>query len=189
MAALTFTVPRLTTERLVLREHRPSDFAVYWEHVSDPLARQHLPAMPSRRVAWGAFASGVGNWALTRSGWWTVELRETGELVGFAGAFFRELVVARFPRGGADPDADVELGWSVLRQHWRRGYAREAAREALRWAFATFAARRAIAYIAPGNEASIGVARALGMQDDGEADFYGEPTRRFAIARAAQGDV
>jgi RimJ/RimL family protein N-acetyltransferase len=182
MEPYTFSVPRLTTERLLLREHRPTDFAAYWEHASDPLAREHLPAT-DKRTTWRMFNAGVGLWALTGSGWWTVELGETGELVGFVGAFFREIVLEQFPRGGADPDADVELGWSVLRQHWRRGYAREGAREALRWAFERYAARRAIAYIDPGNEPSIGVARAIGMHDDGDADFYGEPTRRFAISR------
>jgi RimJ/RimL family protein N-acetyltransferase len=186
-----FTIPRLPTNRLLLREHRASDFDAYAKHVTDPLASVHLTPMPDRRTAWRAFSSGAGAWALAGGGWWTLELRETGEPVGFVGAFFRETVLERFPLGGADPEADVELGWSVLREHWHRGYAREAAHEALRWAFSAFAVQRAIAYIDPRNEASLGVARAIGMHDDGEADFYGEPTRRFAVARSAraQGDV
>ena len=172
-----FVVPRIVTERLVLRALHLSDFDAYAEHMADPVAMKHMTAAFDRRTAWRMFATLTGAWNLTGAGWWALQLRDTGEVVGFVGAFFRE---TQLGKGG---EADLEIGWSVLQKFWRKGYAKEGARAALEYAFAHHTFRRVIAHVDPPNIASIGVCRAIGMTFDIETDFYGEPSARYAIAR------
>lgn len=178
MSEATVSVPRLTTERLVLRELRASEFEIYAASSADPVAMRFISGAVDRRQAWRTFASMTGGWMLTGAGWWAIELRATGEFIGTVGAFFRETMLGR----GAD--ADLEIGWTVFPQFWRRGFATEAARAALAFGAATHDVRRVIALIDAANVGSIGVAKAIGMVFDGDVDFYGEPSQRYAIERA-----
>lgn len=173
-SAPVVSIPRLRTDRLLLREFQTSDFEAYATHMADAEANQFTNGAVDRRMAWRLITSSVGQWMLTGSGWWAMELTATGETVGTVGAFFRETQFA-------SPKEHIELGWSIYRTHWRRGLASEAARAVLAYAFETHDVPRAIAYVAPENVASIGVTRAIGMQYDGVAEFYGEPTTRYAI--------
>jgi RimJ/RimL family protein N-acetyltransferase len=71
----------------------------------------------------------------------------------------------------------------VYRHYWRRGIAREAATTMVGYALERHPGHRMIAHIDRGNAASIGVSKALGMRYDGETDFYGTPTDRYALER------
>lgn len=171
-------VPHVTTARLLLREPRKTDFETYHQAMSDPEMTRHLPSMPSdRRNSWRVFTSLLGQWAMMDAGWWLVELHETRQIVGIVGAFFREGAIGR------ERDVDIELGWSVFTAHQRRGYATEAARAALTWAFANHPSARAVAYVDASNVASARVAEGIGMKREGEVDFYGERVPRFAVDR------
>lgn len=171
---LASIVPRITTARLVLRGYRVDDFEAFAANLADPVVTEHLEGVVDRRNAWRILAAGTGAWVLNGAGWWGVALRETGELVGTVGAFFREA-----------PWTDLELGWTIFRRHWRRGYASEAAQAALDYGFERHAVPRAIAHIDPRNTASIRVSERIGMAYEGEVDFYGERTGRYVVARRA----
>ena len=171
------SIPRITTERLLLREVQSRDFASYEKFLSDPEATRFLAGVVDGRTAWRLMASLAGGWVLVGAGWWAIEIRQTGEFVGVVGAFFRE---TSLPLG---PDSDIELGWSLFPPYWRKGYATEAARAALAYAFARHDVRRAIAHIDPTNIPSIKVAEAIGMPFEGEVDFYGKQCARHALAR------
>lgn len=177
-AAPAVIVPRVTTERLLLRELRVSDFERYAEHMSDPVVVEYMTPIVDRRSAWRSFSAITGTWMLTGAGWWAVELRTTGEAVGFVGGFFRETTLGL-------ADAPLELGWSVYRPFWGRGIAREAAAAALATGFARHDVPQVVALIHPKNVASIRVSEAIGMRFDGETDFYGHSVVRYAVARGA----
>ena len=76
------------------------------------------------------------------------------------------------------PDAGgaVEVGYSILPEHRRRGYATEAVDALFGWASREHGIRRFIASVSPGNDASLGVIRKFGFvqigaqwdEDDGE---------------------
>lgn len=165
-------IPRLTTARLLLRELRMTDFDAYAANLADPAATKLMGGLRDRRAAWRAFAAQTGAWFLNGGGWWAVEPREGGAIVGTVGAFFRETDAAQ-----------VELGWSLFPAHWGRGFATEAAAAALRYAFEAHDAPRVIAHIAAGNVASIAVSKHLGMKYEADVDFHGEPIGRYAITR------
>lgn len=164
-------VPRITTDRLLLRECRVDEFEDFATHMADPVAQKYTSGGMDRRQAWRAFTSMMGQWMLTDAGWWAVEVRTTGKIVGHVGAFIRETTPG------------LELGWSFYRSGWGHGYAREAASAARDFAFTSRAARRLIAHIDDGNTASVRVSEALGMRYEQDVDFYGKPIGRYAVER------
>jgi RimJ/RimL family protein N-acetyltransferase len=170
--SLPVSIPRLGTRRLILREYREDDFDAFAAHCADPKAMAHWGVI-DRRSARRAFAGNMGEWMLRGAGWWAVELRPSGALVGSVGAFFRE----GWP--------DIELGWNTFQAYWDQGIATEAAREVVRYAFEVRGERRVTALIDAPNTRSIRVAARLGMAFESDIDFYGKPCGRYALAATA----
>jgi RimJ/RimL family protein N-acetyltransferase len=165
-------IPRIRTSRLLLRELRVTDFDAFAANLTDPVATKFISGVVTeRRAAWRTFSSVTGTWVLSGSGWWMLELLETGDTVGTVGAFFRESM------------PDLEIGWSIYRRFWRRGLATEAAAAALESGLAAHGRRRAIAHVAAENVASVAVAARLGMRFEEEVDFFGERIGRYAVER------
>jgi RimJ/RimL family protein N-acetyltransferase len=151
-------IPRLETERLLLREYRESDFDAYAAILADPEVMRTLTGSPQPRwEAWRSFAMHVGHWVLRGYGMWSVEEKATGRFVGRVGLYYPEGWPGR------------EVGWTIARECWGRGYAPEAGRAALRYAFDVLGWDRIISVIRPDNSNSIAVARKLGMTHQGEA--------------------
>lgn len=155
------SVPRLHTERLMLREYRREDFDAFAAHLADPTTSAQLgPA--DRHAAWRIFCSQAGLWLIHGAGWWAVEERETGRVVGNVGAFFRE-------------DSTVmELGWNTYRAFWGRGFANEAAAAALHHALEVRREPKVRALIAASNASSLRVARRLGLAYEAETGIAGK---------------
>ena len=155
------SVPYLHTERLTLREYRREDFDAFAAHVADPVSAAHLvPA--DRPAAWRIFCSQAGLWLIHGAGWWAVEEKATGRLVGNVGAFFRE-------------ESDVmELGWNTYRACWGQGYASEAAAAALHHAFEIRREPKVRALIGPANASSLRVAERLGLVYERDTEIYGK---------------
>jgi RimJ/RimL family protein N-acetyltransferase len=87
-------------------------------------------------------------------GYWSIRERSAPErFIGW---------VLLIPDHGAGPD--VEIGWRLIRSAWGRGIASEAARALVAHAFGTVRLPRVIADIAADNDASLSVARKLGMK-------------------------
>ena len=97
--------------------------------------------------------------------------RPVARLVGTAGY-----------KGPPDPEGTVEVGYGVVRDQQRRGYASETVRGLLANAFARPAVRRVIAETYPELVASIGVLRKCGFRHIGGGSEPGviryELTRR-----------
>jgi RimJ/RimL family protein N-acetyltransferase len=165
-------VPRLQTPRLLLREYRVEDFEAFAAHLADPESTAHLGSA-NRQTAWRIFGCHAGLWMLYGAGWWGVEVRETGQLVGNVGAFVRESL------------SGIEIGWNIYRAFWGQGFASEAAAEAVRHAFEVRGEPQVRALIDPGNARSIRVALRLGMRYDAETMLYGEPVGRYILERGA----
>jgi RimJ/RimL family protein N-acetyltransferase len=162
------SVPRLLTQRLRLREYRSEDFDPFAVH----LVESAFVDSSDRNTAWRIFGCQAGLWLLQGAGWWSVELRGTGQLVGTVGAFFREGIPG------------IELGWNTYRAFWGQGFATEAAGEALRYALEVRGERQAKALISAGNTASLRVAQHLGLRYDAETELYGKPIGRYTVERA-----
>jgi len=162
------TVPRLQTQRLLLREYRVEDFEAFAAHLADPESTAFLGSA-DRQTAWRVFGCHAGLWLLYGAGWWSVEVRETGQLVGHVGAFFRESL------------SGLEIGWNTYRAFWGQGFAGEAAAEAVRHALEVRREPQVRAFIDPRNAPSIRVALRLGMRHEAETLLYGKPVGRYTL--------
>jgi RimJ/RimL family protein N-acetyltransferase len=164
-------VPRLKTARLLLRETRFEDFERFAANAADPLSRFHIGGVLTRRDAWRYFNALAGNWMTVGMGWWAVEEPKLGA-VGYVGVFRRETV------------PELEIGWSIDREHWGKGFAAEAARAALDFTIATREdAERIVAYVGTKNEQSVSVATKIGMRLEGEIMFYDAPHFLYVFTR------
>ncbi len=165
--------PTLTTERLHLRMLQDSDFDEYAAIHMDPevtrfTARKHL----DRMEAWKHLAMIVGHWRLRGYGFWGVFERETNRLVGRVGF--------HYPEGWPE----FELGWTLGRAAWGKGYATEAAKACLDYAFTVMKRKRVISLIDPQNVPSIRVAERIGETLEGEW-YLGE--HRLLVYAATSG--
>jgi RimJ/RimL family protein N-acetyltransferase len=107
----------------------------------------------------------LGDWEKYPSGKFVVE-RLDGAFVGRVGLNY--LDPATWARSTAD-DAQPELGWAVVREHWGHGYATEAARAVREWA----SVPRLASVIEPANRRSIRVAEKLGCMRTDEVAVIG----------------
>ncbi len=150
-------IPTLRTDRLRLRAPTLSDFAWYAEIALSPKGRFILND-PNRERAWYDFANMVACWLLRGHGLWTVERHEDNEVIGF--------VLIGFEPGDHEP----ELGY-MLREHAEgRGYATEAARRAMRYAFEELGLTTLVSTMDHDNAASLKVAQKLGGVRDPSAE-------------------
>jgi RimJ/RimL family protein N-acetyltransferase len=163
----------LETERLTLRMLREADLDAYAEMCADPDVMRYLgDGQPlARPMAWRNLAMLVGHWSLRGYGLWAVEERGSGVLVGRIGFWH--------PEGWPD----FELGWTLRRAFWGRGYATEGARAALRYAFTQMGRPHVISLIQPDNTASIRVAQRLGERLVGSTEVMGKPALVYRISR------
>ena len=159
--SLTISVPRIHTDRLTLRAYRVDDFELFADHLSHPESSAYLGSA-DRQSAWRIFSSHAGLWLLSGTGWWSIEERRTGQLVGNVGAFFRE------------GSTVMEMGWNTYRAFWGKGIAKEAAAAVLNHAFAVRREPKVRALIDFGNESSRRVAESLGMTYEMKTELNGK---------------
>jgi RimJ/RimL family protein N-acetyltransferase len=168
----------LASERLVLRLFRQSDFDAYAEMCGDPEVMRYLgDGQPlSRADAWRNLALVMGHWQLRGFGLWAVEEKRTGSLVGRVGCWQ--------PEGWPG----FEVGWTLRRQFWGKGFATEAALRAVDFAFNSLGRERVISLIQPENSASIAVALRLGMSFDGYTQVVSRPVLVYGLDRRPSSD-
>ena len=165
---------RLETERLVLRMWREDDFEPYARICADPEVMRYLSpeGRPlTRAESWRQMAYIVGHWHLRGYGHWAVEEKESGRLVGRLG-FLN-------PEGWPE----FEIGWTLARESWGKGYATEGARRALAYAFEELDREHVISLIRPGNEPSVRVAERIGEKREGTTDVLGMEVMVYGISR------
>jgi RimJ/RimL family protein N-acetyltransferase len=167
---------QLETDRLIMRMWRENDFEAYARICADPEVMRYLnkDGKPlTRSEAWRQLAFLIGHWHLRGYGHWAVEEKASGNLVGRIG-FLN-------PEGWPD----FEIGWTLGRGYWGKGYAIEGARRVLEYAFTEFKRERVISLIRPGNQGSINVAERLGEKLEGRTEVDGLDLLVYAIHRDA----
>lgn len=143
---------RLETERLLLRPPTQEDFEPFAAFCADPMAMQHLGGVQAKSVAWRSLAALVGSWQLLGYSMFSVIEKSSGRWVGRVGPWQ--------PYGWPG----TEVGWSIASEFWGKGYAPEAARATMDWAFDALGWEEIIHTIAPDNTNSQVVANKLGAK-------------------------
>ena len=152
---------------------RLDDAEVYAQICADAEVMRFLGGSPfSTLEAWRHLAFIVGHWQLLGYGHFAVEEKSSGKLAGRIGF----LNPAGWP--------GFELGWTLGREFWGKGYATEGARRALRYAFEEMDRDHVISLIHPDNKSSIKVAERLGEKVEGETQLLGYDLLIYGIDRA-----
>jgi RimJ/RimL family protein N-acetyltransferase len=149
---------------------------------SDSEVMEHFPAPLTRRQSDELIEKNEEGFEENGFGLWALELRESGELIGFTG-----LAVPGFE---AHFTPAVEVGWRLARPAWGNGYATEAARAALTIGFEQGGLAEIVSFTTVANFRSRAVMERLGMTHDPADDFVhpvlpaGHPQRRHVLYRA-----
>lgn len=149
-------IPRLTTDRLILRAPLEKDFTAYAALMASPRAA-YMGGPHDGRAAWGMFCHDIACWALFGHGALMIERQSDGACLGQVGINHGPL----FP--------EKELGWMLHDGHEGQGYATEAAAALRLWAWQARGLRRLVSYVDPRNHASMRVAERLGAWRDADA--------------------
>ncbi len=142
------------TERLRLRVFREDDVSNVMKIFSDPVAMQFFHGVRDEKGALDDIQRWQEHQREYGHGLWATELKETGEFVGRIG------LIRQIDVDGVD---ETEVGYSLVRAHWGKGYATEAAIGCRDYAMYTLGCKRVISLIAPDNTASINVAKRNGF--------------------------
>ena len=171
---MALEIPIIETERLVLRDHRLSDFDAYVAMWAGPVVTRFIGRRPrTRDETWIRFLRHAGMWHHLGFGFWAIEEKASGRLVGEGG--FHELKRNMSP----SLEGTLETGWSLLPEAHGKGYATEAVAAMLGWATTHHAGKAITCFIDPENTASIRVAKKNGFVERTRADFGGEPVIVF----------
>ena len=146
----------LETERLKLRAWQESDLQPFAELNADKDVMHYFPSVLTREQS-DTLADKFQHLILDHGwGFWAVELKATGQFIGFTGLNTQPEQFIFSPC--------VEIGWRFAKQYWHQGYATEAAKACLKFAFETLQLKEVVSFTAVHNTASEHVMQRLGMQ-------------------------
>ena len=111
------------TKRLLLRRWCDSDRAPFAAINADPEVMRYFPAVLDRAESDQLIDRIEDRFDQQGFGLWALEIRESGEFIGFTG-------LNSMP-DGVPGSGDQEVGWRLDQRTWHKGYATEAARAAL----------------------------------------------------------
>ena len=165
----------LLTDRLRLRPVRGEDFEDWAAFCADPETMRHLGGPQPRALAFRGLLTTVGAWHVQGFSFFSVFERDGGRWVGRAGPWQ--------PEGWPG----TEVGYSLARAAWGKGYATEAASACIDRAVDHLGWTDIIQTIAPDNLASQAVARRLGATLRGDCvlppPFENQPAQRWGQTR------
>jgi [ribosomal protein S5]-alanine N-acetyltransferase len=162
--------PQLRTERLLLRPFTPADAPRVRE-----LAGDREVAATTLRIPHPYEEGEAERWIATHP-----KLFAEGRSVSFAIVLAAENMLIGAVGFEISRGHDrAELGYWIGRPYWNHGYATEAAREVVRYAFETYDLHRIVAHYLVGNAASGRVMEKLGMRREGLLRHHVKKWRRF----------
>ena len=176
-------VPTVLCDRVTLRAWRESDREPFAAMNADSRVMEYFPATFTREQSDALVERIVADWD-QGFGLWALEERASGVFLGFVG-FYAPRFVAHFTPA-------VEIGWRLSFDSWGRGYATEAATQALEWARVHVNPPRGeiVSFTVTDNRRSRRVMEKLGFTHRDEDDFDHPrvpdgPLRRHVLYRRA----
>ncbi len=171
----------LETERLRLRPPQASDFEPLSELMDDEIATRFIGGAQTPPLAWRTLCGIVGHWELRGYGFFSVIEKQSGQWLGRVGPWY--------PHGWPQP----EIGWTLNRASWGKGYATEAAVACMDYVFDTLEWDSIIHLIHAENRGSQSVAQRLGSVHTGKeaevagfglmADVWGQSAEDWKVNR------
>jgi len=159
----------IETERLLLREFIPTDDLGLFELESNPNVHVYVGKKPITHIDEGrAYIDflhqqykdfGIGRWA--------VILKDTNEFLGWSGIKFITNEINNHK-------GFYEIGYRFIEKHWGKGYATEAGKAFIDYAFNVMKVEALYAYADAGNENSRKILEKIGMQLVNSFEYEGD---------------
>jgi ribosomal-protein-alanine N-acetyltransferase len=149
-------VKELQTPRLIGTPSGPADFADIRRLHSDPRVMATLSADGntfSEEQSSSFLKRAADHWNSHSFGLWTFHSQSDGDFVGYGG-------IKHTTIEGLD---EIELAYAITSDHWRKGFATEISRAALKHGFDTMRLDRIVAFTLPHNKASRAVMEHCGF--------------------------
>lgn len=152
------------TERLILRTIVDGDAAEQFRLLNTPTVMVRLGGVKELHEIEAKHARSQALYAQEGFSFLFMIEKASGEMVGHCG-------IKRVDNPLAKNLGDHEIGWLVREDRWRRGYAEEAMRAVLDWAFGSVGAPHLVALTSELNVASWTLMEKLGMTRRPDLDF------------------
>jgi RimJ/RimL family protein N-acetyltransferase len=171
-------IPALNTPRLTLRPFTEADAEPLHRILNEDGLLRYFPRpdLPDMARVQRLIDGQLRHWEEHGLGWWAVELRATGELLGWNGLQY------------LPETAEVEVGYLLSTQHWGQGLATEGAQAALRFGVDTLGLGSIVGIAHLENVASQRVLEKSGLMFVNEADYFGMHVRRYVAVAYRHGD-
>jgi len=173
----------LETDRLVLRRVDESDAELQHDLLNTSAVMVHLGGVKELHEIEAKHAKSMASFAREGFGFMMMIEKATGEMVGHAG-------LKRVDNPCAPNQGDMEIGWLIREDRWRRGYAMEAAVAIRDLAFLSHDAPLLVAQTSEANTGSWRIMEKLGMRRRKDLDFddpsfspQDNPTIQHSIGR------
>jgi RimJ/RimL family protein N-acetyltransferase len=169
----------LLTPRLRLEPLDDRHFDALHRLNRDPVVMRYITGRPDTPEDTRSMIDRVkARWAEFGYSWWGFIRRDDGDLIGSG-------CIQHLNR---DPSGPLETGWRLRQDAWGQGYASEAARHMVGWAFEAFRPALVCAVCQPGNTPSSTVMERLGMSYVGMGRWYDMDCKRYDISAQAWPD-
>ena len=162
-----------SSERLLFRELKPSDFEDWLPFYHNPKSTQFWDGLPIDPIeaCQTQFDRVFERYEHNLGGMNALLLKETGDLVGICGLLVQEV----------DGIEELEIGYSVLPKFWLRGFALEAAQKCKDFAFTNDFSDSLISIIHVDNVPSQKVALKNGMRLEKTTIYKDNPVHIFRV--------
>jgi len=166
----------LETDRLILRPLDKKDVAAIFAMRSDAEVMRFIrePQNRDESANWVKLVS--SRWKSDHIGFCAVVEKQTGRLIGWCGLWRLE-----------ETD-ELEIGYAIARDAWGKGFATEAARGFLRYAFEQLKSDKIVAVAEPENASSRRVMEKIGMKFLRLGGFYNRELVQYVISRESWGE-
>ena len=149
----------LQTPRLILRPWQKSDKPLFAKMNADPVVMRYYPSVLTETESHN-LADRIAA-IIEQQGWgfWALERREDNCFIGFTGL--------NQPDYALPIKSCTEVGWRLASAYWGQGYATEAAKASLVFAFNQLKLKEVYSFATVTNTRSQAVMQRIGMSDTG----------------------
>ena len=169
----------IETERLALREFTLDDVDAVFAIIGDAETMKYYPRRFSRDDAVDWVRKILERYRGDGFSLYAVTLQGSRDVIGDCGLMRQEV----------EGDSLIEVGYHFRRDCWGRGYATEAAKHCMAYAFRHLGAPKVVSLIRPQNVPSRRVAERNGMTVEREVLFHDLPHLLYALRRENYGQA
>ncbi len=169
----------IETPRLILRHFVDDDVDAVFAVIGDPETMKFYPQKFTRDDAQRWVSRSRQRYRTDGFGLFAVVLKSNGEVIGNCGVVTQDI----------EGEPLLEVGYHFRRDYWGHGYATEAARACMDYAFRQIGAAKVISLILAENLPSRRVAKRNGMTVERQVIFHDLPHLMYAMIRENYGQT